>query len=90
MRNFHSPRNALVLIMLITLCSHLSICRQILQLDQEQEQEKEKEPSRFNNSIWYFPLPSPNYESRNEEENESNRYTVSHHKTPGGPNPLHN
>lgn len=78
----HSHQIPFLLIMVILTLSQLSSCRDIHRVSIKSTL---KEPTSQSHSQ-FFPIPAPK-ESRN--EGKSN-YTVSHRKTPGGPNPLHN
>ncbi|PIN15375.1 hypothetical protein CDL12_11979 [Handroanthus impetiginosus] len=81
----HSPQIPFLLIILIILSTpHLSNCRDI---NRKPNKVEIASRSRFLFS-WSFSVPSSE-KSRN-KENESSYYRVSHRKTPGGPNPLHN
>ncbi|KAI3453684.1 hypothetical protein Pfo_010347, partial [Paulownia fortunei] len=82
----HSPLIPFLLIMVILMTvSQLSSCRYIHRLSSKAT--LQGPTSEFHSQVSsYFSVPAPK-ESRNEDKSN---YTVSHRKTPGGPNPLHN
>ncbi|KAK4389315.1 hypothetical protein Sango_2268500 [Sesamum angolense] len=79
----HSPPVAFVVIVVIILTtSHLSDCRHL----HGGATAEGPASSGFHSSrlSWYFSVPAPKKQRKQED------YRVSHRKTPGGPNPLHN